>query len=103
MWPLPALYLVEVTGLSLLAATVFVRGGRHSGIITWAAVGALTAFCILGILSVGGLYLPTTLVLAIVGFTSGLRNKSSLPMHIGIGLLAGLAQAGVMLTVIRLL
>jgi hypothetical protein len=103
MWPLPAPYLIEVTALSILAAIAFVRGGRRSMVITWAAVGMLTAFCILGVLSVGGLYLPTTLVLAIVCFTSGLRNKSNLPMHMGIGLLAGLVQAGVMLTVVRLL
>ena len=103
MWPLPALYLIEVSGLSVVAAIAFVRGGRRSGIITWAAVGMLAAFCILGILSVGGLYLPTTLLLAIVGFTSGLRNKSSLLRDIGLGLVAGLAQIGVMLTVVRLL
>lgn len=103
MWPLPALYLIEVAALSILGAIAFVWGGGRSKIITWAAVGMLSAFCILGILSVGALYLPTTLVLAIVCFTSGLRNRSNLAMHIGSGLLAGLVQAGIMLIVVRLL
>jgi len=103
MWPLPALYLIEAAALSILAAIAFVWGGRRGKIITWAAIGMLAAFCILGIFSVGSLYLPTVLVLTIVSFASGLRNKSNLAMQIGIGLLAGLVQAAIMLAVVRLL
>lgn len=101
MWPLPALYLIEVTAVSIAAATAFLSGRRRGWPIPWAAVGILMAFCILGMFSVGPLYLPTTLLLAIACVTSGIRNRVNLGIAFGIVLVAGLVQAAVMLTVIR--
>lgn len=103
MWPLPALYLIEVMVLSVAAAAAFVRDGRVGQIISWAAVGILAAFSILGMFSIGALYLPTTLMLVLVCVTRDLRNKLHLPLNIGVGLIAALLQAALMLTAARLL
>ncbi len=103
MWPLPALYLIEVTASSIVAVAAFLRGGRDGRVVTWGAIGILAAFSILGMFSVGALYLPTTLVLAGVAVVSDVRNKAVLALHVGIMLLAGVVQAGVMLAVIRMI
>ncbi len=101
MWPLPALYLIEAALLSTLAAIAFMRPAHAGRAIAWAAIGMLLAFAILGLFSVGALYLPTILLLAAVCLTADLRNRSNLLMHLGLFLLAGLAQAAVMLTISR--
>ncbi len=103
MWPLPALYLIETTAVSIAAALVFARDGRAGQAITWATVGILAAFSILGMFSIGALYLPTTLILALVCVTRDVRNKLHLPFHFGVGLSAALLQAALMLMAARLL
>ena len=103
MWPLPALYLLEVIVMSVAAAAASVVGGMVGEIITWATVGILAAFSILGMFSIGALYLPTTLMLMLVCVTRDVRNRLHLPLNIGVGLIAALLQAGVMLAVARLL
>lgn len=99
MWPLPALYLIEAAVLSTLAAIAFTRPGTAGRAVAWAAIGMLLAFAILGMFSVGALYLPTILLLVAVCLTADLRNRSNLLLHLGLFLLAGLAQASLMLAI----
>ena len=99
MWPLPALYLIEAALLSLVAALGFIWAGRRGRAVSWAAAGMLTAFSILGLFSVGALYLPTVFLMLAVCISADLRNKSGTLLHLGLFLLAGLAQAGLMLLV----
>ncbi len=102
MWPLPGGYLLEVAAISVAAALAFALGGVRGRGPAWAATGALLAFSILGMFSVGALYLPTTLILGIVCTTADLRNKSPLGLHLAIFLLAALVQSALMLAVSRL-
>ncbi len=99
MWPLPALYLIEAAALSTLAALAFILYGSRARAASWAANGMLTAFSILGLFSVGALYFPTVLLLAIVCITADLRTRSNILLHLGLFLLAGLVQAALMLFV----
>lgn len=102
MWPLPALYLIEVVAVSAAAAIAFGWGGARGRGMAWGAVGLLLGFSLLGLFSVGALYLPTALILGIVCATADLRNKSPLGWHLVIFLLAALLQSALMLTLSHL-
>ncbi len=103
MWPLPGLYFIEMIALSIIGALAFMRGGASGRIILWAAVGIFAAFSIMGAWSVGPLYVPVTVLFAAAAVSSDIRNKQSIALHLAVCLIAGLAQAALMLTVIRLL
>jgi hypothetical protein len=103
MFPLPALYFIEMVALSLLSAYTFFRADPRDRSLAWGAVGAIGAFSLMGAFSVGFFYLPVALLFAIISATSDVRNKQHLLAHLGICLLAGLIQAGLMFAVIRLL
>lgn len=101
MWPLPAPYLIELAALGIVAAYAFIRGGRTGEIAAWAIVGVLAAFCIVGAWSVGFLYLPITLIFGVVLITYDVRNRQAIAAHLGVCLIAGLAQAALMLSFIH--
>ena len=103
MWPLPGLYLIELPAVSVIAAVAFVRGGRARKSITWAGVGPLTAFCILGAWSIGFLYLPTTVLLGVLAVAYDLRSGRGVGLHLAIWLIAALAQGALMLALIQVL
>lgn len=103
MWPFPALYLIEVVVLSGIAAAAFLVGGRPGKYVAWAAVGALAAFCVLGVWSVGLLYVPIAGLLAAILISYDLRDKQAVMRHVAVCLLAAAVQATVMLEIIRLI
>jgi hypothetical protein len=103
MWPLPGLYFVEMMALSLVSALAFVRGGPRGQFMIWAAAGILSAFSILGALSVGFFYLPVAVLFGVAAILSDVRNNQHIAAHLGVYVMAALAQAVVMFTVIRLL
>jgi len=103
MWPLPALYFIEIAVLSVISALTFVHGGPSARALMWGAVGVLGAFCILGMFSVGPLYLPIFFIFAAVSVTSSLRDRQHIAAHLAVCLLAAIAQAALMLVVVRLL
>jgi len=103
MWPLPGLYLVEVAVVTATAASMLALGLRRRAAITWAAAGIVTAFSILGALSIGAAYAPTALLLAAAGVLADWRDAHPITFDIGIFLVAGAAQAVLMLSAIRLL
>ena len=100
MWPLPALYFIEMVAFSMISAFIFVRGDRRQQFIIWGTAGVISAFSILGALSVGFFYLPVALILAAIAVTSDVRNKQHITAHLGVFLIAGIAQLALMLAAI---
>ena len=93
MWPLPALYFVEMAALSVVVALlVFFDGSPLCKFIIWAALGIFIAFSILGAILFG-----------VIAIRSDGRNKQPIAAHIGVCLIAGLLQVALMLAAIRLL
>ena len=103
MWPLPALYFIEVVVVSIMSAFIFIRGDPRDQFITWGTAGVISAFSILGAASVGFFYLPVALIFAVISVTSAVRNKRRIASHLGIFLIAGIAQMALMFAAIRLL
>lgn len=103
MWPLPGLYFSEMASLSLLSALAIFRGYPRGGLISWGAAGVFGAFSILGAFSVGFFYLPVALIFGLLAILMDVRQKQPITAHFGVGALAALVQAALMLLVIRLL
>jgi hypothetical protein len=107
MWPLPDLYLLEMIVASIIGTWgIWGNESRLSplrGILTWVVVGILFAFVVMGILSVGFLFAPVAVLFVIAAILSDLRQGHNLVLHMGIGFIAALAQAALMLAAIRLL
>jgi len=104
MWPLPALYFVEMAALSVVVALlVFFDGSPLCKFIIWAALGIFIAFSILGAWSVGFFYLLVAILFGVIAIRSDGRNKQPIAAHIGVCLIAGLLQVALMLAAIRLL
>ena len=103
MWPLPALYFIEMVALSIISAFLFVRGDPRDKFIIWGAAGVISAFSILGASSVGLFYLPIALLFALISGTSDVRNNQPIRAHLAIFMIAGVAQSALMFAAIRLL
>lgn len=101
MWPLPALYFLEMVVLSIISAFIVVRGDPRDQFITWGTAGVMSAFSILGAFSVGFFYLPVALLFAILSVTSAVRNKQPIAAYSAIFLIAGIAQSALMFAAIR--
>jgi hypothetical protein len=104
LWPLPALYFIEMAVLSVVCAMLAFVGDNSLGqFITWVSVGIFFGFSILGAWSVGFIYLPVAVIFAVIAIRSDLRNKQHIAVHIGVCLIAGLVQVALMQAAIRLL
>ena len=103
MWPMPALYLLEMVAASLVGLWGIVRGDTAGSAVAWAAAGAVLGFAIIGGFSVGFIYLPVAALLALAALWRARLAWRSLPLHIGLALLAAMAQAALMLVAIRVL
>ena len=103
VWPLPGLYFVELPAVSLAAALGGNLGLSWARLVTWAALGIVLAFSILGAFSVGTLYLPVAVLLAVAGISSDLQAGQRITPHIGICLGVAVAQGALMLLAVRLL
>jgi len=101
MWPLPSLYFIEMVTLSLLSTFIFIRGDPRDQFIMWGAAGVISAFSILGALSVGFSYLPVALIFTVISIRSDVRNKQQIAAHLGIFLIAGIVQSAMMFAAIR--
>jgi hypothetical protein len=104
VWPLPALYFLELMAVSVLASLGVWQGAENRlGLFAWAAAGLFLGFAIMGLWSVGFFYLPVALLFALAGLAADLRLKQNLAQHLGVGFLVGVAQAVLMLALIPLL
>ena len=100
MWPLPALYFIEMVVLSIISAFIFIRGDPRDQFITWGTAGALSTFSFLGALSVGFFYLPIALIFATISVTSNVRNKQHIAANLGIFFIAAILQLALMFAAI---
>jgi hypothetical protein len=103
IWLLPALYLLEVAAASLLGLWGIYRHDAAGSLLAWATAGVLFGFTILGALSVGFFYLPVAGLLGLAALWQDRQDWSRLPLHLGLALLAAVAQAALMLSLIRVL
>jgi hypothetical protein len=103
MWPLQALYLLEMPAASLVGLFGIFQGAGPGGLLAWAVAGALVGFCILGALSVGIFYLPVAALLGVAALWLDRQTWQRLPLHLRIALMAAVAQAALMLALIRVL
>jgi len=105
VWPLPAMYLIEAGIVSLICwLSVLYSGAKPSSFsasVTWAAIGILVAFVIMGLWSIGLLFIPVTVLFFITAILIDIRQNNSVILHLGVGALAALAQVALMLFVIR--
>ena len=102
MWPLPALYLLEMAAASLVGLWGIWRADALGSLAAWAAAGVLLGFSILAGFSVGFYYLPVVGLLGLAALWSDRHAWRRLPPHLGLGLLAALVQAALILAVVRL-
>jgi hypothetical protein len=92
-----------MVALSIISTFAFFRGDPRDKFITWGAIGVIGAFSMVGAFSVGFFYLPVALIFAIISVTSDVRNKQHILAHLGICLIAGIAQGILMFAIIRLI
>lgn len=104
LWPLPDLYLLEISAASSLAVWgLWDQSSSLRRSLAWACAGVTLGFAILAGFSIGFLYLPSAGLLALACFLADLRLGGRLVAHLGIWLAAAVLQAGLMLGVIRVL
>jgi hypothetical protein len=107
LWPFPDLYLLEMLAASSLVMWgIWSNGsgqGSLRGILTWAGIGIILGFVILGVFSIGFFYIPVAGLLAGAAILSDRRQGHNLIVYLGMGMAAALAQAALMLAVIRVL
>jgi hypothetical protein len=103
--PLTASYLVEVGLVSGLFWAAVERSGSpsstYSSLVAWAAVGVLTGFIVMGLWSIGSLFIPVDLIFIVTAILANRRRNESIRLHVGVGVLAAIAQASVMLFIVR--
>ncbi len=103
MWPLPAIYLLEMAVLPSLAAALAFRDSRTSLHVGWAIVGSMAGFIGLAAWSVGLAYTPVVLLETIAAVLAlGGRSHSSLS-SLMVAVLAAGVQIVIMLALVRIL
>lgn len=104
IWPLPALFLIEIVLLS--SATLFVvimnNGTKpiRSASLPWISAGALAVFIILAGFSFGTSLIPATGAFLGAGIFSDIRQEQSILKHSGFFLLAVFFQALLMFAIL---
>jgi hypothetical protein len=103
MWPLPALYLLEMVALPGATALLLLGGASARATLAWAAAGAMSAFSVLGAWSVGLFYAPVALLLLAAGLVAVLKAGGRIWADLAWAIAAAALQTVVMLAVIGLL
>jgi hypothetical protein len=101
LWPLPGLYLVEMTALCAAAALALLISPNWGAGVCWGVGGALLGFAILGAFSIGFAFLPLAAIEALAGLLADLRLKGRLLLHLGLSVLCAVAQAVLILVVVQ--
>jgi len=103
VWPLPALYLVEVTSLTWVGAWVLIRERPGSAAVVCAVAGVLTGFSILAAWTIGFFYLPVVLLLGITGGLATWRRRGPLLVGLASFAVGSAGQVVLMLAILQLL
>jgi hypothetical protein len=106
LWPLPALYLLELMAVSIVGWLGINRRGLQTTpwvtILPWGAIGIFVGFAIMGAMSIGFLYLPVVLLFVPAALLSDPRFDSVKVAQLGACALMVLTQATLMLVLIQL-
>jgi hypothetical protein len=102
MWPLPALYFIELPVVGMIAAGLAWLGGPQAQRVAWGAAGIFLAFSLIGAWSVGFFYLPVALIFTAAAAVVDIKDRQAVLPHLGIFLVAGVGQVVLMLVAIRL-
>lgn len=103
MWPLPALYLLEMLVLPTAACAALIRRSDLGTAAAWGATGATAGFAGVGAASVGLAYVPIALLLFGAGVLALAGARKPLLPHLLIAVVASGLQATVMLAVVGLM
>jgi hypothetical protein len=105
IWPLPGLYLVELVAVCSLGTWETWRLGKSPvtwpGLFVWLGIGILYAFVVMGVFSVGLLFLPVAILFIIVGLNSARKAGYSLLSRCALGVTVAIAQSSMMLIIVR--
>ncbi len=102
MWPLPALYLLEMVALPAAVCAMLFRRPDLGTAAAWGTVGATAGFAVMGVWSVGVVYGPIALLLLGAGVLGLVGSRRPVLPQLLIGILAAGLQVAVMLTVVAL-
>jgi hypothetical protein len=102
MWPLPALYLIEMLVLPAAACAILVRRPGLGTAAAWGAAGATAGFAVMGAWSVGPVYVPIALLLLGAGVLGLAGTRRPVFPQLVIAIVAAGLQATVMLTMVAL-
>jgi len=104
IWPLPALYLIEVVLLGAAGLYVVIMNNGTKPIrispVPWISAGALSVFIVLAGFSFGTGLIPATGAFLGAGIFADIRQEQSLLKHIGFFLLAVIIQAILMFAIL---
>ena len=95
MWPLPALYLIEIPTLCIALAAVALRETSDHTNLTWVTFGAVLAFSLLASFSVGLYYTPIVVLLLLLAILSTRRTRRSALVSIVWAVGGALVQVGI--------
>jgi hypothetical protein len=99
LFPLPALYFVEIATLGVLVL-VFValrsRLGLHWNALPWIAAGIILAFVILGGFSIGPFLIPALIAFIATGILVDWQTGGAITRNVGLLLVAAVVQGAVM-------
>lgn len=104
-FPLPALYFIEIALLGVLVLAFVAlrpRLGRRWNALPWAAAGIILAFVILGGFSIGFYMVPALIAFIAVGALANAQSGGFAVNHVGLFLVAAVAQAALMLLLVLL-
>jgi hypothetical protein len=103
IYPIPALYFIEMLALSLLAALTILRDLPLPAALTGIAFGGLAAFSVLASFSVGLFYYPVALLLLAAGMLYFHSTGRSLLVFLAWTTAAAILQTAIIFAAIRLL
>ena len=103
MWPLPGLYFIELMLLGAMSAGLFLRGDWRRSAVAWEVAGACSGFVVIGAWSIGLAYLPVAVLFGLTALASDRRAGHNIARHLGLYVIAGIAQAVLMLVAVRVL
>lgn len=107
LWPLPALYLLELMAVSIVCWLGINRLGSQTAswvtLLPWCAIGIFVAFVVMGAMSIGFLFLPVALLFVLAVLLSDPRRGSVKVAQLGACGLMALTQATLMLILIQVL
>ena len=97
IWPLPAIYFLEIITLAIMCVIAVAKNQDHAGSfwsgIPWICSGILFAFVILGAWTIGFFLIPAMILFLIVGIMGDRRIKGNIALHLIYFVSGGIAQS----------